>query len=104
MTRPRNMIQTLGFAEGTQCAERAERPGLDLAELQPVIDAEALLAPNVALALEAAGNSSGHCWVRIQAYYDLAQECLRRERSSAIPSGSRAPIPAPEPEPSAVAR
>lgn len=73
------VIRDLGFAEGTRPAEMSECLGLDLAELEPVLAAEAPLTPSLALALEEAGISNASFWMRLQGSYDLAQERLRRE-------------------------
>lgn len=104
-SHPGRVIRDLGFAEGTQPAAMAERLGLDLAELEPVLAAEAPLTPSLALALEAAGISNASFWMRLQGSYDLAQERLRRERTGEGYSGLPAATeldPETEPELAAV--
>lgn len=76
-SHPGRVVRDLGFEEGTQPEAMAERLGLDLAELEPVLAAEAPLTPSLALALEAAGISNASFWMRLQGSYDLAQERLR---------------------------
>lgn len=58
----------------------AERLGIDLDVLGPVLAGEAPVTPSIALALEDAGISNAAFWMRMQATYDLAQERLRQER------------------------
>ena len=79
-SHPGRVVRDLGFIEGTQPAAMAERLGLDLAELQPVLDGHAPMTPSLALALEAADISNASFWMRLQGSYDLAQERIRRER------------------------
>ena len=79
-SHPGRVVRDLGFVEGTQPAAIAEQLGLDLAELQPVLDGHAPMTPSLGLALEAAGISNASFWMRLQGSYDLAQERLRRER------------------------
>lgn len=83
-SHPGRVIQDLGFEEGTQPEAMAERLGLNLAELEPVLAAEASLTPRLALALEAAGISNASFWMRLQGSCDLAQERLRRAHGRGV--------------------
>ena len=106
-SHPDRVIRDPGFAEGTQPAAMAERLGLGLAELEPVLAAQAPLTRSLALALEAAGISSASFWMRLQGSYGLAQERLRRERTGEGYSGLAAATarnPESEPELAAASR
>ena len=82
------VVRSLGFEEGTSPAQMAERLGVDLAELQSVLDGEAPMTPSLAIALEDAGISNASFWMRMWSSYELAQERLRREREGAIPAAA----------------
>lgn len=90
-SHPGRVVRTLGFEEGTPAAMSAHI-GVDLAELQPVLDGEAPMTPSLASALEDAGIGLAALWVRMQGSYDRAQERLRREREGggdpAIPAAA----------------
>ena len=75
----------------------AERLGVDLAELQPVLDGEAPMTPSLAIALEDTGLSHAEFWMRLWAYYQLAQERLRREREAEAEAEAGVAIPSAEP-------
>ena len=68
------------FEESTTTPQMTERIGVDLAELQPVLDGEAPMTPSLAIALEEAGISNASLWMRMRGSDRLAQERLRRER------------------------
>lgn len=85
-SHPGRVVRDRGFADGTPPAAMAERLGIDLAELQPVLDGYAPMTPSPALALETAGVSNASFWMRLQGSYYLAQERLRREVAGTIPA------------------
>ena len=87
------VVRDMGFEEGTTLAQMAERLGVDLAELQPVLDGEAPMTPSLAIALEEAGISNASFWMHMCGSYELAQERLRRERTAE--AGTAIPAAAP---------
>ena len=82
------VVRTMAFEEGTTPAQMAERLGVDLAELQPVLDGEAPMTASLAIALEDAGLSHAEFWMRLWAHYELAQERLRREAAERGPAAA----------------
>lgn len=72
------------WLEGRPLEAAAERVGVDVGDLRPVLDGEAPLTPKLALALEVAGISNADFWTRMQGSYDLAQERLRIERETGV--------------------
>ena len=82
------VVRDMALEEGTPPAAMAERLGVDLAELQPVLDGDASVTPGIAIALEDAGLWTADFWMRLQAYYDLAQGRLRREAAECGPAAA----------------
>ena len=93
-SHPGRVVRSLGFEEGTTPAQMVERLGVDLAELQPVLDGESPMTPSLAIALEDAGISNASFWMRMQSTYDLAQERLRREREAGAEAETAIPAAA----------
>ena len=67
---------------GLPVAEAAARMGVTPEALERLISGTCSLSPDIALRLEAAGWSNAEFWMRVQAYYDLAQERLRQASNS----------------------
>lgn len=88
------VLHSLWFENCTPEAA-AERLGIDLDVLGPVLASEAPVTPSITLALEDAGISNAEFWMRMQAAYDLAQERLRQEREE----GRRPPLLMPRQRP-----
>lgn len=63
---------------GLSVAEVASRLGVASEILERLIEGACSLSPEIALRLEAAGWSNAEFWMRVQVYYDLANERLRR--------------------------
>ena len=57
--------------------------GVDRADLDRVLNAQAPVLPELALRLEAAGWATADFWVRLQSAYDLAQARRRKARPAA---------------------
>ena len=62
--------------DGLPVAEVASRLGVASETLERLIEGACSLSPEIALRLEAAGWSNAEFWMRVQAYYDLANERL----------------------------
>lgn len=60
----------------------SKRLDISRSELQSLLDGQSRISPALALKMAAAGWSTALFWVRLQAYYDLAQECLRQQRAA----------------------
>ncbi len=67
-------------AVGWTVTEFAEHLGISENEVSGLLKGERGISPQMALALERIGWSNADFWMRLQAYYDLAQE--RRKQSS----------------------
>ncbi len=93
-SHPGRVIRSLWLA-GRDPAGTAGRLGLDPAEFTRPLRGECPLSPRVALRLEATGWSQAEFWMRLQAYYDLAQERLRNERSDPALTTPQAHSPGP---------
>lgn len=86
---------------GLSVAEVASRLGVASEILERLIEGACSLSPEIALRLEVAGWSNAEFWMRVQAYYDLANERLLRVCDSEPLEGpgteqspqSTAPIP-----------
>ena len=102
-SHPGGIVRAVGFEFGTSPAQIAERIGVDLAELQPVLDGEAPMTPSLAKALEDAGSGNAAYWMRAQTQYELAQERLRRERTAETGTEDGAATPAAAPRQAAAA-
>ena len=64
--------------DGIPVPEAAARMGVAPEILEPLLQGTRPISPDLALRLEAAGWSNAEFWMRLQAYYDLAQERLRQ--------------------------
>ena len=60
----------------------AKRLDVSRTELQRLVDGKRGISPALALKMAAAGWSTALFWVRLQAYYDLAQEYARQQRAA----------------------
>ena len=69
-------------AVGWAVAEFADRLGISENEVSGLLSGERGISPAMALALERIGWSNADFWMRLQAYYDLAQE--RRGQSESV--------------------
>lgn len=78
--------------DGIPVPEAAARLGVAPEVLEPLLQGICPISPDLALRLEAAGWSNAEFWMRLQAYFDLAQERLRRERASSAPAPSPAAV------------
>lgn len=67
--------------EGLSVEAAADRLGVNPSDVQRLLDGRCRISPSMALKMAAAGWSNAPYWMRIQAYYDLAQERLRQERA-----------------------
>ena len=68
-------------AVGWTVAEFSVRLGISESEVSGLLNGERGISPAMALALERIGWSNADFWMRLQAYYDLAQERLRQTDS-----------------------
>ena len=59
---------------GWDVTEFADRLGISESEVSGLLNGERGISPAMALALERIGWSNADFWMRLQAYYDLAQE------------------------------
>ena len=75
---PGTVIRDL-WMDGMSLEAAAKRLCLDRTELQRLLDGKCGISPALALKIAAAGWSTALFWVRLQAYYDLAQERLRQQ-------------------------
>ena len=78
---PGAMIREL-WMEGMSVEAAADRLDVNPDDLKRLLDGRCSISPAVALKMAAAGWSNAPYWMRIQAYYDLAQERLRQERAA----------------------
>lgn len=78
--------------DGIPVTEAAARMGVAPEVLEPLLLGTRPISPDLALRLEAAGWSNAEFWMRLQAYYDLAQERLRHERASNAPASAAAAV------------
>ncbi len=68
-------------AVGWNVTEFADRLGISESEVSGLLNGKRGISPAMALALERMGWSNADFWVRLQAYYDLAQERRRQARN-----------------------
>ena len=78
-------------AIGWIVSEFADRLEISEDEVSQLLNCERGISPAMALALERLGWSNADFWMRLQAYYDLAQERLRSDlgapdMSASLPS------------------
>ena len=66
---------------GWTVTEFAGQLGIAESEVSGLLKGERGISPAMALALERIGWSNADFWMRLQAYYDLAQERLRQADS-----------------------
>ena len=83
-SHPGPVIRDLWLDGGSEAAA-AERLGIDPTEFAQLLNGDCPLSPEIALKLEAGGWSNAPFWMRLQAYYDLAQARLRLERRNQQP-------------------
>lgn len=85
MTNPPHPGETVRFecieAAGLTVTEAARKLGCSRPTLSRVLNGQAAISPEMALALEGQGWSSADFWMRRQAAYDLAQ--ARRRATAA---------------------
>ena len=81
------MIRDLWLDGGSEAAA-AERIGIDPDEFGHLLNGDCPLSPEMAIKLEAVGWSNAPFWMRMQAYYDLAQTRLRLERAREAPAST----------------
>ena len=67
---------------GWSVTELADRLGISEDEVSGLLNGKRGISPAMALALERIGWSNADFWMRLQAYYDLAQE--RRRQAEAV--------------------
>ena len=72
-------------AVGWTVTEFADRLGISEDEVSKLLNCERGISPAMALALESIGWSNAEFWMRLQTYYDLAQE-RRRQTEAAVAS------------------
>ena len=78
---PGTVIRDL-WMDGISLESASKRLDVSRGELQSLLDGQSGISPGLALKMAAAGWSTALFWVRLQAYYDLAQECLRQQRAA----------------------
>ena len=78
---PGVMIRELWMG-GLSVEAAADRLRVNPEDLQRLLDGRCGISPSMALKMADAGWSNAPYWMRIQAYYDLAQERLRQERAA----------------------
>ncbi len=70
------------WMDGMSTESAAKRLDVSRTELQRLVDGKRGISPALALKMAAAGWSTALFWVRLQAYYDLAQEYARQQRAA----------------------
>ena len=70
---------------GWTITEFADRLGISENEVSGLLNGERGISPAMALALERIGWSNADFWMRLQAYYELAQE-RRRQTEATVAS------------------
>lgn len=78
---PGTVIRDL-WMDGMSIESAAKRLDVSRTELQRLVDGKRGISPALALKMAAAGWSTALFWVRLQAYYDLAQEYARQQRAA----------------------
>lgn len=100
---PGPVIRDLWLDGGSEAAA-AERLGIDPTEFARLLNGDCPLSPEIALKLEAGGWSNAPFWMRLQAYYDLAQARLRLERRNRRPIHGAQPDSVTSPSSSSLRR
>ncbi len=70
------------WMDGMSIESAAKRLDVSRTELQRLVDGKRGISPALALKMAAAGWSTALFWVRLQAYYDLAQEYSRQQHAA----------------------
>ncbi|MYC66289.1 MAG: HigA family addiction module antidote protein [Acidobacteriia bacterium] len=70
------------WMDGMSLESTAKHLDVSRTDLQLLLDGDCGISPALALKMASAGWSTALFWVRLQAYYDLAQECLRQQRAA----------------------
>lgn len=78
---PGTVIRDL-WMDGMSIESVAKRLDVSRTELQRLVEGKREISPALALKMAAAGWSTALFWVRLQAYYDLAQEYARQQRAA----------------------
>ena len=78
---PGTVVRDL-WMDGMSIESAAKRLDVSRTELQRLVDGKRGISPALALKMAAAGWSTALFWVRLQAYYDLAQEYARQQRAA----------------------